>query len=253
MVVQYLYNAWGKVLKVVDADGNTVTSGVGYENPLRYRGYYYDWESGFYYLNSRYYDPEIGRFISPDSYISTGVGILSNNMYAYCWNNPVNYYDSYGKFGESVLSWWTATMWVPAVAEPTFFGEILYAGGCAVLGGIAVIGTICAGESIAEAIQDNNNDNSSDVDSNNADGNIPDIEYPGDDPTVPPGDDYEWHGKEPVGGDKGAWVNDSTGEQLHPDLNHPMPKGPHWDYTRIIKGIKEVWSLFKDGRITKWK
>ena len=46
LVVQYLYNAWGKVLKVVDADGNTVTSGVGYENPLRYRGYYYDWESG---------------------------------------------------------------------------------------------------------------------------------------------------------------------------------------------------------------
>ena len=101
LVVQYLYNAWGKVLKVVDADGNTVTSGVGYENPLRYRGYYYDWESGFYYLNSRYYDPEVGRFISPDDLnvlTANSMGLTDKNLYAYCDNNPIMRVDYGGEF-----------------------------------------------------------------------------------------------------------------------------------------------------------
>ena len=78
----------------------------------------------------------------------------------------------------------------------------------------------------------------------------PDVTYPGDDPTVAPGDDYEWRGKEPVGGDKGAWVNKETGEQWHPDLNHKEPKGPHWDYTDVFG---YVWSVFEDGRIIIWK
>ena len=96
------------MLKVVDADGNTVTSGVGYENPLRYRGYYYDWESGFYYLNSRYYDPEIGRFISPEPNVSRGMfdanaGLLAHNVYAYCANNPVIFLDATGNFIFSTL------------------------------------------------------------------------------------------------------------------------------------------------------
>ena len=66
------------------------------QNPFRYRGYYYDYETGFYYLNSRYYDPATGRFINADVYISTGKGILGHNMYAYCRNNPVMRYDSSG-------------------------------------------------------------------------------------------------------------------------------------------------------------
>ncbi len=66
------------------------------QNPFRYRGYYWDTGSGFYYLNSRYYDPATGRFINADVYISTGKGILGHNMYAYCRNNPVMRYDSGG-------------------------------------------------------------------------------------------------------------------------------------------------------------
>ena len=65
-------------------------------NPLRYRGYYYDTETGFYYLQSRYYDPNLGRFINADAYSSTGQGILGNNMYAYCNNNPVILSDPQG-------------------------------------------------------------------------------------------------------------------------------------------------------------
>ena len=65
-------------------------------NPLRYRGYYYDSETGFYYLQSRYYDPELGRFINADDFASTGQGILGNNMFAYCNNNPATYADPEG-------------------------------------------------------------------------------------------------------------------------------------------------------------
>ena len=58
-------------------------------NPLRYRSYVYDQETGFYYLNNRYYAPAVGRFISADVYVSTGQNIIGHNMFAYCANNPV--------------------------------------------------------------------------------------------------------------------------------------------------------------------
>ena len=65
-------------------------------NPLRYRGYYYDTETGFYYLQSRYYDPAMHRFINADSLASTGQGIVGTNMFAYCLNSPVVYVDQQG-------------------------------------------------------------------------------------------------------------------------------------------------------------
>jgi RHS repeat-associated protein len=61
--------------------------------PFRYRGYVYDVETGWYYLKSRYYDPEVGRFLSADALLSTGQGILGYNMYAYCLNDPVRLVD----------------------------------------------------------------------------------------------------------------------------------------------------------------
>jgi RHS repeat-associated protein len=64
------------------------------ENPFRYRGYYYDVETGFYYVSSRYYDPEIGIFINADIYVSTGQGILGYNMFSYALNNPINRLDA---------------------------------------------------------------------------------------------------------------------------------------------------------------
>ena len=92
MVVTYTYDAWGNVLNV---DGSLKTS-LGVLNPFRYRGYVYDSETKLYYLQSRYYNPEIGRFISADALVSTGQGILGNNMFAYCNNNPVLYIDETG-------------------------------------------------------------------------------------------------------------------------------------------------------------
>ena len=83
-----------------DPYGNLVSSSgtMAAANPLRYRGYYFDSETGFYYLQSRYYDPEIARFINADDFASTGQGILGHNMFAYCNNNPIMYYDVTGDF-----------------------------------------------------------------------------------------------------------------------------------------------------------
>jgi RHS repeat-associated protein len=91
-VVTYTYDTWGRYL----SSNGSQSSGVGYYSPFRYRGYVYDVETGWYYLQSRYYDPAIGRFISADALLSTGQGVLGYNMYAYCLNSPVNMEDSGG-------------------------------------------------------------------------------------------------------------------------------------------------------------
>ena len=75
------------------------------EQPFRYRGYVYDEETGFYYLQSRYYNPELGRFISADVYLSTGQGVLGHNAYAYCLNNPVNTADESGCLPYGLRYW----------------------------------------------------------------------------------------------------------------------------------------------------
>ena len=87
------YDAWGKVISTT----GTLASTVGAKNPFRYRGYYYDTESGFYYLQSRYYDPNVGRFLNPDSLVDVSV-FKGLNLYSYCGNNPVNMTDSNGHF-----------------------------------------------------------------------------------------------------------------------------------------------------------
>ena len=70
---------------------------------FRYRAYIYDSESGFYYLQSRYYDPEVGRFINADGYVSTGTGILSYNIFYYCSNNPIIFKDDSGEIVELII------------------------------------------------------------------------------------------------------------------------------------------------------
>ena len=85
---------------------NTVETFIGNVNPIRYRGYYYDEESGLYYLQSRYYDPEVGRFINADEidYIEPDT-LMGCNLYAYCGNNPVSRIDAYGTSWNSFVNW----------------------------------------------------------------------------------------------------------------------------------------------------
>ncbi|MBR3838699.1 MAG: RHS repeat-associated core domain-containing protein [Clostridia bacterium] len=97
VVVKYTYDTWGKVLSVTDANGTLITdtNHIGHRNPIRYRGYYYDIETGLYYLQSRYYDPEVGRFINCDSQLNND--ITGNNLFIYCGNNPVMRADMQGE------------------------------------------------------------------------------------------------------------------------------------------------------------
>ena len=90
-VATYVYDAWGKVLSV---GGSNTT--IANANPLRYRGYYYDTESGRYYLQSRYYDPAVKRFINADGFASTSQAFLGYNMFAYSLNDPVKNADTEG-------------------------------------------------------------------------------------------------------------------------------------------------------------
>jgi RHS repeat-associated protein len=98
-VVKYTYDSWGKPISITGSLALT----VGAKNPYRYRGYRYDHESGLYYLQSRYYDPSIKRFISADDGIDLGADLLGYNMFQYCANNPVNYADPTGEFIISIL------------------------------------------------------------------------------------------------------------------------------------------------------
>ena len=90
--VEYTYDTWGKLLSVT----GTMASTLGAKNPFRYRGYVYDTETGYYYLTTRYYDPETGRFLNADGYISTGETLTGYNMFVYCCDNPVRYKDDTG-------------------------------------------------------------------------------------------------------------------------------------------------------------
>ena len=98
-VVEYCYDSWGKLLST----SGSLASTLGKNNPFRYRGYVYDEETGFYYLRSRYYDPEVRRFISADVLLSTGQGVLGHNAYAYCLNSPIIRVDLDGDFGGLIL------------------------------------------------------------------------------------------------------------------------------------------------------
>lgn len=99
------YGAWGNY-SVHGADGKKATdlTFIGHINPLRYRGYYYDRETRLYYLQSRYYDPAICRFINADTFATTDAnGFLSANMFAYCENNPIMRTDESGEFFNTVI------------------------------------------------------------------------------------------------------------------------------------------------------
>ena len=101
LVARYSYDPYGRPVSMTNASGTTISQtayNVAAYNPFRYRGYRYDGETGLYYLQSRYYDPETCRFIDADSYASTGQGLVGFNMFSYCNNNPINTLDVTGTF-----------------------------------------------------------------------------------------------------------------------------------------------------------
>ena len=115
-IARYEYDAWGNcVAKYLQDDGTyaiinndysyndttVINRFIAFKNPFRYRSYYYDFETNLYYLNSRYYDPKIGRFLNADDISTldvTQIALNGLNLYAYCLNDPINETDENGYF-----------------------------------------------------------------------------------------------------------------------------------------------------------
>ena len=99
--VRYIYDSWGNTLSVQDANGKEITdpNHMGNLNPMRYRGYYFDTETGLYYLQSRYYDPQTCRFVNADTtdILQAKGDLYDKNLFAYCDNNPVARVDDGGE------------------------------------------------------------------------------------------------------------------------------------------------------------
>ena len=146
-VVEYTYDSWGKLLST----SGSLASTLGKNNPFRYRGYIYDEETGFYYLQSRYYNPEVGRFISSDVLLSTGQGVIRHNAYVYCLNNPVNREDSNGNW--SMPNWLKVTIGEVALVGAVALTVATGGGAAAVAVGVAkVVGSVAVSTAVSAGV-----------------------------------------------------------------------------------------------------
>ena len=133
LLASYVYDAWGNFTETVHS--TTTEATIASSLPFRYRSYYYDAELGMYYLNTRYYDPQIGRFINVDDLSNLGANgdLEGYNLYAYCSNNPVMGYDPNGEF--------------------SFLAMGIFIGVSVVIGGVAgAITSACTGGNVLEGV-----------------------------------------------------------------------------------------------------
>ena len=238
LAVEYQYDAWGR--SILTCTLKTEYEPLAKRNPFQYRGYVYDEETELYDLRSRYYNPGWKRFINADEIVYGK--LLCANVYTYCQNRPVSKIDKTGKIAV-VVGWLASGGWTLGLSALKAAGayalKLLGVGAAA---GIAATGM----KHISQSVSSSNADERADVQplpgpaptysatpapkttlAPNSAPKLPD--YPGDDPEVAP-EGYEWRGRGPQGSPEGNYHNPTTGESLHPDLNHAPPIGPHWDY-----------------------
>ena len=140
MVASYNYDAWGSCTVYNSSD-----AAIGDLNPLRYRGYYYDAETGFYYLQSRYYDPAICRFINADGQLSI-TDFIDSNLFAYCGNDPVNRTDPTGE------AWWHWALGALVVAGCAVATVVTCGGFAAAATAVGMVGCGAAAATTASTI-----------------------------------------------------------------------------------------------------
>ena len=144
LAATYEYDAWGnhKIYNQNGAEINKSTIHIGNINPIRYRGYYWDSDFNLYYLQSRYYSPELGRFISPDSveYLAPDT-IGGLNLYAYCMNNPISYCDPSGHFAIGTFLIGLAVTSLVGWGLSEIFGAQTVGGASSIVNGATAIST----------------------------------------------------------------------------------------------------------------
>lgn len=243
LVESYRYNAFGLV-EALDKEGGSLSDPI---NPWRYVSKRSDDESGFVYFGKRYYHPVLGRWLTPDP-----AGFVNGmNLYNYVGNNPHRYIDIDGRF-----------FWVFAVE---LFALAWGATATASSTTVAVVGTQQILQAVAATCLvagkyycDNHrrerhhresfhpyrmNQNIVEEDEETKKrGKKSQSEFTKDnpppyngaelgaDPGKCPGEGFEWRGKGKTGSREGSWVKEETRESLHPDIHHPPPEKPHWDY-----------------------
>lgn len=200
-----------------DPDGNSVT----YVMPLRFPGQYLDKETNLHYNYFRDYDPAIGRYIQSDPIGLTG----GFNPYAYVRSNPLRWSDRLGLQAAPTVpanpirgapgsgggTWWDSQQ---RPRDPNGFQDQLFPE---------------AGKKPGVKWPDWLRPWMTSESAEEQDVKQCPIPVPSD-PKQPPGAGWEWRGKGQPGSEEGAWYNPGTGESMHPNLNHPVPIGPHWDY-----------------------
>jgi RHS repeat-associated protein len=230
------------------AFGEVVTEKVSLFNPWRYASKRNDYELGLINFGKRYYDPEIARWLSPDP-----AGFRdSHNLYQFLLNNPHAYCDPHGEFVFALVGF---AFGVGAPVMTYSIGQI--AMGAALIATAAWGGTkayhllndIHAQHLINQAIAANE-ELLSDGKPKKIKGTREKAPYcPGIDPTVSPAEGFEWRGRGDPGSKGGGWHKPTTGESLRPDLHHPLPIGPHWDYQDNYDNKRRI----DENGIIEWK
>ncbi len=250
----YITNLQGDVMQIVNSNGTTVatydydpygniissTGSIAEINPFRYRGYVYDTETGLYYLQSRYYDPEMGRFINADAFASTGQGILGNNMFSYCLNNPANYVDMSGENAKALEQWTNVMWWLCCIDFALPIGDVVYVTGILVLSSIAFPADQGKANSTVRFIE----------------------QWVADATSASEDDDYyddesNFGGREKIGRGKGKTPrnNQKQNKQFHDATNKILNKdqqralhneitGKGFGFHEIVEAAKDLWFVF---------